>query len=45
MGKKIIEIEALLRAGETDKAHSELQLLLKDEPENAEAWYLSWRNP
>ena len=40
MGKKIIEIEALLRAGETDKAHSELQLMLKDEPENAEAWYL-----
>jgi len=36
----LLEIDQLLRSGETEKAHNELNILLEREPDNAEAWYL-----
>lgn len=35
-----VEIEALMREGRNEEAHSSLSALLKKEPKNAYAWYL-----
>ena len=35
-----VEIEALVRAGKNEEAHSSLSNLLKKEPKNSYAWYL-----
>ena len=40
MAKTLLEIDQLLRAGDSDAANVELRALLEREPENAEAWYL-----
>ena len=36
----LIEIEALLRAGQLEEAHQSLQAFVKAEPGNAQGWYL-----
>lgn len=40
MALNLLEIDQLLRTGETERAHMELADFIKREPENAEAWYL-----
>ena len=35
-----VEIEALMREGKNEEAHSSLSNLLKKEPKNSYAWYL-----
>ena len=35
-----VEIEALMREGKNEEAHSNLSNLLKKEPKNSYAWYL-----
>ena len=35
-----VEIEALMREGRNEEAHSNLSALLKKEPKNSYAWYL-----
>ena len=35
-----VEIEALMREGRNEEAHSSLSALLKKEPKNSYAWYL-----
>ena len=40
MALNLLEIDQLLRNGEIENAHLELEVFLKREPENAEAWYL-----
>jgi cytochrome c-type biogenesis protein CcmH/NrfG len=35
-----VEIEALMREGRNEEAHSSLSALLKKEPNNSYAWYL-----
>ncbi len=40
MALNLLEIDQLLRNGEIENAHLELEAFLKREPENAEAWYL-----
>lgn len=40
MAKNLLEINQLLRMGDSDAANVELRSLLEREPDNAEAWYL-----
>lgn len=40
MVKNLLEIEQILRIEGTKRAHEELDLFLKENPDNAEAWYL-----
>ncbi|MBR5398254.1 MAG: tetratricopeptide repeat protein [Bacteroidales bacterium] len=35
-----VEVEALMREGRNEEAHSSLSALLKKEPKNSYAWYL-----